>query len=119
MIKSLNGKLFPCFLITLFLFYSLFWYLNNPRTLVALVEFVSLAIVVVLGFCYLRDRDTLRNEWIFLAVLVLFSLIFCFLFRLFPYQMRGITIFQLIGWLTACHFNSRVAADGSVFSERN
>lgn len=96
MIKSLNGKLFPCFLIMLFLFYSLFWYLNNPRTLVALVVFVSFAIIVVLGFCYLRDRDTLRNEWIFLAVLVLFLSSSAFCSRLFPYQMRGITFFNLL-----------------------
>lgn len=113
MIKSLNGKLFPCFLIMLFLFYSLFWYLNNPRTLVALVVFVSFAIIVVLGFCYLRDRDTLRNEWIFLAVLVLFSLIFCFLFPPFSVPDEGHHYFSTYWLVDSLPFNSRVAADGS------
>ena len=113
MIKSLNGKLFPCFLIMLFLFYSLFWYLNNPRTLVALVAFVSFAIIVVLGFCYLRDRDTLRNEWIFLAVLVLFSLIFCFLFPPFSVPDEGHHFFSTYWLVDSLPFNSRVAADGS------
>lgn len=113
MVNSLKRNLLPCLFPSLFLLYSLFWYLNNPRMLVALMVFASFLIVLGLGICYLRDREILRNEWIFLAILVLFSLIFCFIFPPFSVPDEGHHYFSTYWLVDSLPFNARAAADGS------
>lgn len=97
-----------------FLFcYSLFWYLNNPRMLVLLLIASSWIIIGLLGFLYDNKPALLSRDYLFLATLIVFALIFCFVFPTFSIPDEGHHFFSTYWLIDQLPFNSRVNPDGS------
>lgn len=105
----------PAFLafVCLFAVYSVFWYLNNPRLLVLLTIGISLILILALGGVFAREKSRLKSEWIFLALLISFLIIFCFIFPPFTVPDEGHHYFSTYWLVDSLPFNAHVTKDGA------
>lgn len=110
----------PSFIAFAFFFaiYSVFWYLNNPRLLVLFTIAISLIVILTLGSAFARESDRLKSDWVFLALLLTFSIIFCFIFPPFTVPDEGHHFFSTYWLVDSLPFNGRVI-DGDTFLVRD
>lgn len=110
----------PAFIVFAFFFavYSVFWYLNNPRLLVLLTIAISVILILTLGSVFARESDRLKSDWVFLALLLSFSIIFCFIFPPFTVPDEGHHFFSTYWLVDSLPFNGRVI-DGDTFLVRD
>lgn len=101
-----------------FAIYSVFWYLNNPRLLVLFTIAISLIVILTLGSAFARESDRLKSDWVFLALLLTFSIIFCFIFPPFTVPDEGHHFFSTYWLVDSLPFNGRVI-DGDTFLVRD
>lgn len=112
MTSSIRCK--PAFVLfaVFFAFYSVYWYLNNPRLLVLLTIIISL--ILILGLCaaYVKEYHRLKSEWVFLALLIAFLIIFIFIFPPFTVPDEGHHYFSTYWLVDSLPFNAHVTNDG-------
>lgn len=110
----------PAFIVFAFFFavYSVFWYLNNPRLLVLLTIAISVILILTLGSVFARESDRLKSDWVFLALLLSFSIIFCFIFPPLTVPDEGHHFFSTYWLVDSLPFNGRVI-DGDTFLVRD
>lgn len=118
MINSVRYKaVFIAFAI-FFAFYSVFWYSNNPRLLVLFTIAISLFFIFALGSVFVYEIDRIKSEWLFLALLLAFSIIFCFIFPPFTVPDEGHHFFSTYWLVDSLPFNGRVI-NGDTFLVRD
>ena len=95
-----------------FAFYSVYWYLNNPRLLVLLT--ITISLILILGLCaaYAKVYHRLKSEWVFLALLIAFLIIFIFIFPPFTVPDEGHHFFSTYWMVDSLPFNAHVTNDG-------
>lgn len=95
-----------------FAFYSVYWYLNNPRLLVLLT--INISLILILGLCvaYAKENYRLKSEWVFLALLIAFLIIFSFIFPPFTVPDEGHHFFSTYWLVDSLPFNAHVTNDG-------
>lgn len=95
-----------------FAFYSVYWYLNNPRLLVLLT--ITISLILILGLCaaYAKEYHRLKSEWVFLALLIAFLIIFIFIFPPFTVPDEGHHFFSTYWMVDSLPFNAHVTNDG-------
>ena len=95
-----------------FAFYSVYWYLNNPRLLVLLT--ITISLILILGLCaaYVKEYHRLKSEWVFLALLIAFLIIFIFIFPPFTVPDEGHHYFSTYWLVDSLPFNAHMTNDG-------
>lgn len=110
----------PVFLVftVFFTIYSVFWYLSNPRLIVLLTIAISIVIILALGCASAKGTNCLKSEWVFLALLISFSIIFCFIFPPYTVPDEGHHFFSTYWLIDSLPFNGRVI-DSDTFLVRD